>query len=135
MTGNPYQTPQTTSNVTGVISGTREDLRKVATYQKGILVCILIYLVCVFGQFLLPVGIRPILMLIVLINVLIGAVFVFLLAIKTYGTGLGVVFGILTIVPLIGLIALLIVNGKATKILKQNGVEVGLLGAKKMSSI
>ena len=31
--------------------------------------------------------------------------------------------------PYIGLIVLLVVNGKATGILKQNGIKVGLLGA------
>jgi hypothetical protein len=54
---------------------------------------------------------------------------VFLLAIKVYSTGVGVLLGILTLVPCIGLIVLLIVNGKATGILKQNGIKVGLLGA------
>ena len=58
-----------------------------------------------------------------------GAVFVFLLSIKIYGTGLGIVLGILSLVPLVGLVVLLIVNGKATGVLKQNGIKVGLLGA------
>lgn len=36
---------------------------------------------------------------------------------------------ILTLIPCIGLIVLLIINGKATSILKQNDVRVGLIGA------
>jgi len=40
-----------------------------------------------------------------------------------------VLLGILTLIPCIGLIVLLVVNGKATGILKQNGIKVGLLGA------
>ena len=130
MTDNPYQAPQATSEVTGVLSGSREDLRSVAKYQKGILVCILIYLVSVFGQFALPVDVRPLLGIGLLVVMLIGAVFVFLLAMKTYGTGLGILLGVLSLVPLLGLIILLIVNGKATNILKENGIAVGLLGAK-----
>ncbi len=129
MTTNPYQSPQTTSQVTGVLSGSRDDLRSVAKFQKGILVCILIYLVAVIGQFALPPELRSLVGIGVLLVGLVGAVFVFLLAIKTYGTGLGIVLGILSLVPLIGLMILLMVNGKATNILKRNGIKVGLLGA------
>ena len=129
MIDNPYQSPQTTSQATGVLSGSRDDLRNVAKFQKGILVCILIYLVAVIGQFALPPELRPLVGIGVLLVGLVGAVFVFLLAMKTYGTGLGIVLGILSLVPLIGLIILLVVNGKATNILKQNGIKVGLLGA------
>ena len=129
MTGNPYESPQTPVAVRGVLSGSREDLRSVAKFQKGILVCILIYLVAVIGQFALPVQIRPFVGFGVLAVGIAGAVFVFLLSIKIYGTGLGIVLGILSLVPLVGLIVLLIVNGKATGVLKQNGIKVGLLGA------
>jgi hypothetical protein len=129
MTENPYQAPQATSTAVGVLSGTRDDLRSVAKCQKGILVCILIYLVAMFGQFALPPDVRPLVGLAVLIVGLVGAVFVFMLAIKVYGTGLGIVLGVLSLVPLISLIVLLVVNGKATGILKQNGIKVGLLGA------
>ena len=129
MTDNPYQSPQSTSQVTGVLSGSRDDLRNVAKFQKGILVCILIYLIAIIGQFALPPDLRPLVGLGVLLVGLVGAVFVFLLAMKTYGTGLGILLGILSLVPLIGLIILLVVNGRATNILKQNGIKVGLLGA------
>lgn len=73
--------------------------------------------------------IAPLIGIGVLVVGLAGTVFVFLLAIKVYSTGVGVLLGILTLVPCIGLIVLLIVNGKATGILKQNGIKVGLLGA------
>ena len=129
MTENPYQAPTTSASVVGVLSGSRKDLRSVAKFQKGILVCILIYLIAVFGQFALPPEIRPIVGIGVLLVGIVGAVFVFLLAMKVYGTGLGILLGVLSLVPLIGLVVLLIVNGKATDIMKQNGIKVGLLGA------
>ncbi len=129
MTDNPYQAPRATSAAVGVLSGTREDLRSVAKRQKGILVCILIDLVAVFRQFALPLGIRPLVGFGVLIVGLAGTVLVFMLAIKVYGTGFGIVLGILSLIPLVGLLILLVVNGKATGILKQNGIKVGLLGA------
>ena len=129
MTENPYQVPQSTSTAIGVLSGTRDDLLSVAKNQKGILVCILIQLVAMVGQFALPPGVRLFLGLAVLIIGLVGAIFVFMLAIKVYGTAVGILLGFLSFIPCIGLIVLLIVNGKATGILKQNGIKVGLMGA------
>ena len=134
MTDNPYQSPQTTSQVTGDLGGSRGDLRSVARFQKGILVCILLYLVAVIGVFALRVELLPFLGIGVLLVGVIGAFCVFRLAMKTYGTLLGICLGILSLVPCVGLIILLIVNGKATNILKQNGIKVGLLGAR-VSSI
>jgi hypothetical protein len=129
MSTNPYEAPPPLPPAVGVLSGTREDLRSVAVYQKGLLVCILIYLLAVAGQFALPEQLRPLVGLGVLAVGLVGAVFVFLLAVKVYGTGFGVLLGILTLVPCLGLLALLSVNGKATTVLRQNGIKVGLLGA------
>jgi hypothetical protein len=58
---NPYAAPQADTRAVGVLSGQREDLHSVAKYQKGILVCILFYLVAVIFQFALPPEARPIL--------------------------------------------------------------------------
>ncbi|MDA1232425.1 MAG: hypothetical protein O2856_16755 [Planctomycetota bacterium] len=129
MSSNPYEAPQTESRVTGILSGKREDLRSVAMYQKGILICILVYFVAVFGQFAVPPAARIFMAIGVLVVGLIAAVFTFLLAMKTHGTGPGILLGILCLVPCVGLIVLLIINSKATNILKQNGIKVGLLGA------
>ncbi len=131
MSENPYESPSTDSSheATGVVSGTRADLRKVAQYQKAILVCILVYLLAVFGQFLLPPQLRPLLGVGVIIVGLVSTVFVFMLALKVYSTGTGIILGILALVPCLGLIILLVINSKATKILTQNGIKVGLLGA------
>ena len=129
MSENPYQSPSAPSQAIGVKSGSREDLRSVAKYQKGIVVCILIYLIAVICQFAIPAELRPIIGLGILVVGLAGTVFVFLLAVKVYSTGVGVLLGVLTLVPCIGLIVLLVVNGRATGILKKNGIKVGLLGA------
>jgi hypothetical protein len=58
-----------------------------------------------------------------------GLVFVFLLSTKVYGTGLGILFAILTVLPCLGILVLLMINSKATTVLRQNGHKVGLLGA------
>ena len=59
----------------------------------------------------------------------IDAVFVFMLAMAVYNNAAGIVLGVLTLVPILGLIVLLIINGKATSILRQHGIKVGLMGA------
>lgn len=139
MNVNPYQSPQAPIQqkppvISGVLSGSIEDLRSVAVYQKIILICIFIYLVAVGFNFVFRiVNPMPVLevvtMLIGLATSVVACVFVFMLSIKVYGTVQGVVFGILTLIPCVGLIVLLVVNGKATAILRQNGYKVGLLGA------
>lgn len=113
---------------------TRSDLRAVAWYQKGIILCILIY-VCMFvGQFLLPEDLRLLFLLALIPLGVTATVFVFLLATKVYNPALGAILGILTLVPCIGLIVLLIINTKATTLLKSRDIYVGLLGAR-MSDI
>ena len=91
MSYNPFEAPATNSRVVGIVSGSREDLLKVAKYQKGILVCILVYILAVAGQFALPPQIRPLVGLGVLVVGLIAAIFTILLAMKTHGTGLGII--------------------------------------------
>lgn len=129
MSYNPFEAPDSSVRVVGIISGSREDLVKVAKYQKGILVCILIYIVAVAGQFALPPELRPLVGLGVLAVGLIAAVLTILLAMKTHGTLLGIILGLLCIVPIVGLLILLVVNQKATTVLQCNGIKVGLLGA------
>lgn len=129
MSYNPFEAPASSSRVVGIVSGSREDLLRVAKYQKGILVCILVYILAVAGQFALPPQIRPLVGLGVLAVGLIAAIFTLLLAMKTHGTVLGIVLGILCLVPILGLLILLLVNQKATTVLQLNGIKVGLLGA------
>lgn len=106
----------------------RTYVRLLATQQRNIMLCILVYLAAVVSQFLLPVPMRPILGVLGLAVVIFAMVCVFRLATRIYGTAIGVTYGILTLIPLVGLIILLIVNGKATAILREHGLKVGLLG-------
>ncbi|MDB4730325.1 hypothetical protein OAF38_00940 [bacterium] len=57
-----------------------------------------------------------------------------MLATQVYSTGVAILMGILTLLPCFGLLVLLIINGKATSILRANNIKVGLLGAD-MSSL
>ncbi|MEM6690020.1 MAG: hypothetical protein AAF664_11375, partial [Planctomycetota bacterium] len=59
-----------------------------------------------------------------------GGLFSFMLALKLYGIGLGIFFGALALVPLLGIFVLLGINGKASHVLRSNGVKVGLFGVR-----
>jgi len=125
LSDNPFQTHRSSRRQPVRSSYGQEYLRSVATYQKGILICILIYIAGIIG---IPV-IGPFAAPVVGVASLVGAVFVFLLAFRIFGGFVGFVLGVLTLIPCIGLIALLVVNGKATSVLRQHGIKVGLLGA------
>jgi hypothetical protein len=107
----------------------RQDLYSIAIYQRIIIFCILAYLIAVVAQFAVPQELRIVLGLVFMGVAVAATVFVFLLAIKVYQVGLGVLLGILTLIPCIGLITLLIINGKATAVLQKHGYRVGFLGA------
>ena len=109
----------------------RNDIREIAVRQRVVMLCILGYIACVILQFVVPGPLKLVVALAGAAFSITGAVFVFMLAVAIYSTGLGVVLGILTLIPIIGLIVLLIVNAKATTILRAHGIKVGLLGADK----
>ena len=141
MTDNPYQSPSGQAHAeSGAAVADLEHLRKVARYQRGVLLCILTQLLTVGVQVGLTVGLEPetqpplqalflILNLLSIIVALLSMVFVFLLSAEVYNTVAGVALGILALIPCVGLVVLLVVNGKATAILRENGIKVGLLGA------
>jgi hypothetical protein len=107
----------------------RNDLRVIAVRQKAIMYCILGYIVLIIGQFALPAEVRIFATLLAGCVSITAAVFVFMLALAVYNTGTGIVLGILTLIPLVGLIVLLVINSKATNILRAHGIRVGLMGA------
>ncbi|QDV33940.1 hypothetical protein [Tautonia plasticadhaerens] len=132
MIENPYAAPASAvrpSEAVGVKSGSRADVRSVAVYQKGILVCILVNLAAIAGMFVVPPPVALILFAVMLVSMLAAFVFVVLLAMKVYNAAMGIILGIGSLLPFISLIVLLMVNGKANRILRENGHRVGLLGA------
>ncbi len=136
---NPFRAPESDLRVEGVLSGTRDDLRSVAGYQRWVAVCILIYLGMIIGRVATEmnnVAIPPeaevcleaCLKTAGIAALLAGTVFVFLLSAKVYGTGRGLLFAFLTLIPCLGFLVLLWINAKATSILKANGINVGFWG-------
>jgi len=104
--------------------------QNVALYQKVVILCVVLYLLAVLTQFGLPEELRPLLGLGVLAVILVGTVFVFLLSVEVYSVGRGILLGVGTMIPCVGLFVLLHVNQKAVQVLREAGVSVGLLGAR-----
>lgn len=129
---NPFRAPESdlrVERVTGVLSGTKEDLRSVARYQRAIMLCILAYMGAGPLQIFLPREAAIVTAIVLLGAIVGGTVFVFLLSTKVYGTVQGILFALFTLIPCLGLLALLRINAKATAVLRDNGIKVGLLGA------
>lgn len=109
----------------------RAGLRQVAVWQRNVLFCVL-------GQFGIGV-LRAIILetsspaLAIVFLVLALALLVYMLAsVSNLSKALGVssiIYLILMFVPCVSLIALLVLNGKATTRLQSAGIKVGLLGA------
>src|SRR5262245_14162576 len=107
----PPQPPPTPLNYATPPAG-RTDLREIAMRQKGIIYCILGYIVLVACSVILPPPAKGFAALATLGVAAVAAVFVFMLSIAIYNTGAGVALGIATLIPCAGLIVLLIINGK-----------------------
>ena len=110
----------------------KEALRQIATYQRGVIYCILGQILAYVANIVL-MQTSPLLAfipsLVVLGALIAGTVFAVLLAIRVYSTGMGIAMGICAIIPCLGLVLLLIINQAATKMLTENGIKVGFLGA------
>ena len=103
------------------------DLKKIATAQRGVLMCVLVYILCIASNF---IGLGGIAIYVMIPLVLVAMFFVFKLAqALNYSMVVAILCCILLVVPLVSLITMLVLNGKATKILKENGIKVGLFGA------
>jgi hypothetical protein len=89
-----------------------------------VIYCILAQIVIIVASFAVPPELAIVLGVANLVVRVVAAVFMFRLALVLYGTGWGIAWGIATLVPLIGLIALLVVNAKATGMLKARGIKV-----------
>jgi hypothetical protein len=101
----------------------------VAFYQRAVLLCILGNLIAGILRVFLPPDIGLLFWFALIPVGIASALFAILLARELLGTVAGVFLGVLTIIPGLGLIILLIINQRATRRLKDNGIRVGLLGA------
>lgn len=108
---------------------TRHELRRIAARQRGVLVSIFGYVLTLLAQFVLPPE-YELVCIVAGIAIAIGAaVCVFLLGRMFHSPVVSVLLVILTLIPLVGLCILMVVDRRASGILKGHGIHVGLLGA------
>ena len=125
---NPYSAPSATQ--VGLQDGSVR-LESIASGQKLVIYAILVY----FAVIILQLVVGPIAGVLLLVSMVMGIIGVIRLA-----SGLGkstaskVIFVVLLFIPLVGLITLLVLNGKATAALRAGGYRVGLLGASRPAS-
>lgn len=126
---NPYEAPASWEPSSG--STDREHLRKVARAQKQVLLAVLAYL-AVIGVNIFLQSIPELRMALTIAAVcvfLFGAVSVYRMAALFRGKGVAVIYVLGMLVPCLGMLLLLSISQKATTLLQENGIKVGLLGA------
>lgn len=137
MDTNPYEAPSAFPP-SGVPEPTlkfsREDLKWIATCQRGMVFLILCYFCTLLAWAFIPPELAIIPALMILLIGVVGLGFVVAQSLKVFNTVLAIIFGLLAMIPCVGLLILLLVNVRATTILKSHGIKVGFFGAK-VSSI
>jgi predicted RNA-binding Zn-ribbon protein involved in translation (DUF1610 family) len=129
--------------------GKKAELKRIAVLQKFLLISILVMLVAYVGYMIaigMTVASRPnpqappnlqgpmiavigLLFVVIMAASLAAWILSVLLANKLYGTGGAILVFFLQFVPCVNLITLLVVSNKATAMLRDKGLHVGLLGA------
>jgi hypothetical protein len=107
----------------------RAELRSVAVDQRAILIAMLIQIICNIVAFNASLSVARVLLITSLLVGLASLFFILRLATKLYNVFVGFFLGILCVVPCLGLLMLFVINGRATRLLQQNGIRVGLIGA------
>ena len=105
------------------------ELYSIAVRQRHLLLSILGYLLAIVAQFTCPSEYEAFCATAGITISVVAAVCLFRLARKFHSVAGCVVLAILTLIPFLGLGALVLVDSRATSILKANGIHVGLLGA------
>ncbi len=112
------------------------NLQVIASRQKILLLCILCRIGCLISLLVIGAamgtsgaGLMVGIQVIYLISIPVGLIFLLLLSMRTHGVVFAILFLILGAMPVIGLLILLLVNGKATRMLRAGGYRVGLMGA------
>ena len=100
----------------------REGLRIIAIYQKWLLFCLLIYIVAIISFGVLLEENWGKYRLVILVLQLVATALTSWLAMRIFGTGYGLIVGLLTLIPILGLIVMFIISRKVTNILRSHEI-------------
>jgi Fe2+ transport system protein B len=127
----PYQSPSLQSFTTQPGGQERDKLRRVAKYQRWVLIALLanivtnIFVFALGGQALaVQLAIGGVSFAVVLF----GSVSIFLLGKELINPVVAGICAVLIFVPCISLLVLFLINQKATSFLQRNGITVGFMG-------
>lgn len=123
------QAPQSQPPQIPTSAPSRQELRAIAARQKVIILCILVYFGTVAAAAAVPSEMKPYMALTIIAAALTATVFMAMMVFRLFSSVAAVAMIVLSLVPLMGLLVVLIVNAKATGILRRNGIAVGFLGA------
>ncbi len=129
MMDNPYQAPLSTGTLALVPFPSRARLRAIADVQNAVLFFAPFEVLFAVILLVVPSGPKVYLTILMLIVHLNALVYLFRLACAVYGTGLGILLGILAINPVPGCLAFVLVSYRASSVLRGNGIKGGTLGA------
>jgi hypothetical protein len=130
--------------VEGINSGRFEDLRRVASYQRHVNLCLLFQMVGFIGSIVALVAsttpgqaessnttqiVFGGVIFLVIISMVVSAIFAFLLTLQVSNVWIGIFVIAGALIPCLNWIVLFAVAGHAANILKKNGFSVGFLGA------
>jgi hypothetical protein len=130
---NPFEPIKFSENSGGeetlVLSQDRQNLVRIAKYQRMILILILLNFFAIPLLVAVPTEWWLLVLLWTIVQCVAAYVLNLKLAIQLYGSRVGLFLGIACLIPFVGLVVWSLLNAKATKLLESNGVKVGLLGA------
>lgn len=104
------------------------DILAVATRQRAMMLTLLAYIAVIIGTMFFPV-VRQNEYLLMIPVILAIVFFTARLCWVVYGKGAAILLTVLSCVPYVSIIIMLLVSSRATKMLKEKGLKVGLLGA------
>lgn len=137
---NPYQSPQAACEVAEESDGPPKDLRQIAIYHKGLLVCVVIQVVLTFMQILLPslhspprgfvpLHVFSLVATIMWFVMLAESVWIFLACLKLDSNWEAFLLMLAPCLPVVGLIVVVAIEGRARRRLKKHGCRVSFFGA------
>jgi hypothetical protein len=129
---NPYAAPVAIDPNQIMLPEDAARLLGIAKAQRGLMMSILGYLVSLLLLFALGQMESELIFMpgvLLLASSLGGLVFLIMLTYRLSGVVLAIVVGLCFLIPLVGLLLMFLMSGKASRLLKKAGFKIGLLGA------
>jgi predicted RNA-binding Zn-ribbon protein involved in translation (DUF1610 family) len=121
--------------------GGNPEARSIASAHRNLVICVVLFVICAFGQSAIrramamnpdpALGLVSLVIAAITLAAWIGlAIYIFLIARKLDNLGIGILLGLLAIIPCVNLVLAFMINQRVNRYLQDNGYKVGFLGAK-----